>query len=204
VSSASDPGIDESRRISRGFASASSRNDHGDIRHTAADVRETEVAVVVHVHLAAITHVDPGEMRDERDPSLREPRRGKIEPPRDDRSQAVGADDDRCRERTPLPAFVDSVDAGDPAVRVPTEVDDSNPLTNDGSNGPRPIEQQVVENGAPQREAAIPVTPKTLDVREPSLKAVPFGACTRMPARCAAPDRSICSSTPISSRMREA
>ena len=70
--SATNPVIDERCRITRRAACARRGNDHGDVGDAASDVGDSQVAVVLDMHLTAVANpFHTGEVRDECKPSVR-------------------------------------------------------------------------------------------------------------------------------------
>ena len=89
------PGIQECASIAGQLARARHRNDERHGREPIAHVRDPDVAVALHVHLAVFTHVvHAAIVRHEREPLRPAKRMCQAEPSGDDRAQPVGADGD--------------------------------------------------------------------------------------------------------------
>src|SRR5688500_2386892 len=116
---ATNPRVGERGRLSGCALCSSDRYDDSDVRDAVPDVGQADVAVVLDVHLATITHpVDTHEMAHEGESSLRAMSSREIQATTYDRAEAVGTDDEIGMHHPCVAGVVQHFHAGHPSSGI--------------------------------------------------------------------------------------
>src|SRR6185437_9959006 len=156
VPPASQPPVEELCRIALGATRGRGGKHHGDVRHAAADVGESHIAIVLDVHLAVRRDIAyPAIVTHERDAPRRARHTAQTEPPTHDRAQAVRAHHDAGDDVTGALTCSLCTHAAHRAARVAHDIAHANAFLYARPRRASPVEQYLVEDGAGQRETAV-------------------------------------------------
>ena len=152
-----DPSLEEFGLVVADLPRARHRHDDRDVHFPVADVHYSEIAIVIHVHLAHVRdalHLPV--VRDESNSPWPEAARFyQTQPASNDGAQPISTDDVPGPERARLPIGREGGDATHPRRSISGEIGDAHGFFDTRSGRARAAEHDFVENRPPDGEAFV-------------------------------------------------
>jgi hypothetical protein len=156
-----DPALEKFSAVDRHLSGARHGNHHGDVGQSIANIRYSAVSTAIHVHLAEIIDsLHAAVMGDECDAAWPACRADQAEPSPDHRSETISANHHRCGATPRLSVRIDRCDAAYSTIGLTNDVGDSHAFFDCRAACARFLDENRIENGPANCEAAIPVSAK--------------------------------------------
>jgi hypothetical protein len=151
-----NPAIEICGGIVTDFPGTPLRNHHCHVRRAVADIGESYVAVSVNMHLSAVLHPrNAAVVTDQCNPAGSAEAAGHAHSARNDRPKTICANDQPCPKAHRLTPFTESTRTEHSSVPTGDQIGDPKAFGDANSEGPRAVEEEGVEDVAPNSEPAI-------------------------------------------------